>query len=84
MSDDQNDGTSAEIEPDVAGDSDPSHPEPEAAFYDQAVVDPQTRRFATRVIGLGIVVAFSLLLGAISLIWPDALSDAVREMQGAH
>ncbi|SMG47513.1 hypothetical protein [Agreia pratensis] len=84
MSDDQSDRASADVESDVPEDSDPSHADPEAAFYDQDVVDPQTRRFATRVIGLGVVIAIGLLFGAISLIWPDALSDAVREMQGAH
>lgn len=84
MSDDQSDRASADIASDVSEDSDPSHAESEAAFYDQDVVDPQTRRFATRVICVGIVVAIGLLFGAISLIWPDVLSDAVREMQGAH
>jgi hypothetical protein len=79
VTDHQRDASSTDgaLEPDRA-------PEPDGAFYDRDVVDPQTRQFAIRVIGLGVVVALALLLGTVSLIWPDALGDAVREMQGAH
>jgi hypothetical protein len=63
------------------GAADPSHPEPDEAFYDPDVVDPQTRRFSSRVVSLGVVVAVALLLGAINLIWPDSIGDFVRELQ---
>lgn len=60
---------------------DSSHPEPDAAFYDRDVVDPQTRRFSTRVISIGVVVVVAVLLGVINAIWPDSLSGFVRELQ---